>query len=209
VCLNLYAVKNIFWLNNLNLASYKLIDSPQWIDPDLTGDIASLWNHNVWKLVPTTAICLYYLKHIAGSWGSGCLRQPLYLLSILGAESSLYKKKSQSCSLVSDSLQPHGLSSPWNSPGQNTGVCSCSLLQGIFPNQGSNPGLQHFRLFLYQLSHQGRDLFLEFPHSNPTLTSSFRMRQIMDEFAYFQPFCVKYLHFLFCKYLVTFQGSIM
>ena len=79
-----------------------------------------------------------------------------------------------------DSLRSHGLSSPWNSPGQNTGVCSCSLLQGIFPNQGSNPGLQHFRLFLYQLNHQGRDLFLEFPHSNPTLTSSFPMRQIMN-----------------------------
>ena len=130
-------------------------------------------------------------------------------VAILGAESSLYRKESHSCSIVSDSLLPHGLSSPWNSPGQNTGVCSCSLLQGIFPNQGSNPGLQHFRLLLYQLSHQGRDLFLEFPHSNPTLTSRFRMRQIMDEFAYFQPFCVKYLHFLFCKYLVTFQGSIM
>ena len=81
VCLNLYAIKNIFWPNSLNLVSYKLIDSPQWIDPDLTGDIASLWNHNVWKPVPTTAICLYYLNHIAGSWGSGCPRQPLYLLS--------------------------------------------------------------------------------------------------------------------------------
>ena len=31
--------------------------------------------------------------------------------------------------------------SPCNSPGQNTGVGSCSLLQGIFPTQGSNPGL--------------------------------------------------------------------
>jgi len=32
--------------------------------------------------------------------------------------------------------------SPWNSPGQNTGVGSCSLLQGIFPTQGSKPALQ-------------------------------------------------------------------
>ena len=44
---------------------------------------------------------------------------------------------------------------PWDSPGQNTGVGSCSLLQGIFPTQGSNPGLQHCRQILYQLSHQG------------------------------------------------------
>ena len=54
----------------------------------------------------------------------------------------------ESCSVVSDSLQPHGLYSPWNSPGQNTGVGSLSLLQGIFPTQGSNPGLPHCRRIL-------------------------------------------------------------
>ena len=47
--------------------------------------------------------------------------------------------KSESCSVVSDLLWPHGLCSPWNSSGQNTGVGSLSLLQGIFPTQGSNP----------------------------------------------------------------------
>ena len=50
--------------------------------------------------------------------------------------------EAQSHSVVSNCLWPHGLSSPWNSPGQNTGVGSCSLLQQIFLNQGSNPGLQ-------------------------------------------------------------------
>ena len=49
--------------------------------------------------------------------------------------------ESESHSVMSDSLRPHGLYSPWNSPGQNTGVGSLSLLQGIFPTQGSNPGL--------------------------------------------------------------------
>ena len=44
-------------------------------------------------------------------------------------------EESESCSVVSDSLRPHGLYSPWNSPGQNTGVGSLSLLQGIFPTQ--------------------------------------------------------------------------
>ena len=52
---------------------------------------------------------------------------------------------------MSDSLQPHGLYSPWNSPGQNTGVSSCSLLQGIFPTQELNRGLLHCRQILYQL----------------------------------------------------------
>ena len=49
--------------------------------------------------------------------------------------------ESESCSVVSNSLQPHWLHSPWNSPGQNIGVGSFSLLQGIFPTQGSNPDL--------------------------------------------------------------------
>ena len=47
------------------------------------------------------------------------------------------------------------LNSPWNSPGQNTGVSSLPLLQGIFQTQGSNPGHLHCRQILYQLSHQG------------------------------------------------------
>ena len=56
---------------------------------------------------------------------------------------------------MSDSLRTLRLYSPWNSPGQNTGVGNLSLLQGIFPTQGSNPGLPHCRRILYQLSHQG------------------------------------------------------
>ena len=64
---------------------------------------------------------------------------------------------------MSNSLCPQGryiLYSPWNSPGQNTGVGSLSLLQGIFPTQGSNPGLLHCRQILYQLSHQGNPRIL-------------------------------------------------
>ena len=56
--------------------------------------------------------------------------------------------ESESRSLVSDSLLPHGLYSRWNSPGQNTGVGSLSLLQLIFPTQGLNLGLPHCRQIL-------------------------------------------------------------
>ena len=56
-------------------------------------------------------------------------------------------------------LQPRGPYSPWNSPGQNTGVSICLLLQGIFPTQGSNPGLLHFRQILYHLSNLGSPIF--------------------------------------------------
>ena len=64
------------------------------------------------------------------------------------------RSEGQSHSLVSDPLRPQGLYSPWTSPGQNTGVGSLSLLQGIFPTQGSNPGLPHCGWILYQLSHK-------------------------------------------------------
>ena len=67
-------------------------------------------------------------------------------------------KVTQLCLTLCD---PHGLYSPWNSPGQNTGVSSLSLLQGIFPTQGSNPGLPHCRWILYQLSHKGSPRILE------------------------------------------------
>ena len=49
---------------------------------------------------------------------------------------------------MSDSLQPHGLYCPWNSPGQNPGVGSLYLLQEILPTQKLNPGLPHCRQIL-------------------------------------------------------------
>ena len=69
--------------------------------------------------------------------------------------------ESKNCSVVSNSLWPHGLYSPWNSPGQNTGSVSLSLLRGIFPSQRSNPGLPHCRWILYQLSHKGSPTVVE------------------------------------------------
>ena len=52
------------------------------------------------------------------------------------------------------------LYSPWNSPGQNTGVGSHSFLQGIFPTQGLNPGLPHCSQILYQPSHKGSPCYI-------------------------------------------------
>ena len=72
-------------------------------------------------------------------------------------------KVSESRSVVSNSLGPHG-SYPtrflylWNFPGKNTGVGCHSLLQGIFLSQEVNLGLLHFRQILYHLSHQGSQL---------------------------------------------------
>ena len=68
---------------------------------------------------------------------------------------------SESQSVMSNSLQPHGLYSPWNSPDQNAGIGSLSFLQGIFPTQGWNPGPSQCRPILYQLSHKGSPRILE------------------------------------------------
>ena len=67
--------------------------------------------------------------------------------TVLGLGLRTLWSESASRSAVSDFLWPHGLYSPWNSPGQKIRVSSCSLLQGIFPTQGSNPGLPHCSRF--------------------------------------------------------------
>ena len=65
-------------------------------------------------------------------------------------------------------LRPHGLYSPWNSPGHNTEVGSHSLLQEIFPTQGLNPGFPHCRQILYQLSHkEGQEYWSGEPIPSP------------------------------------------
>ena len=72
------------------------------------------------------------------------------------------KSESAACSVMSDSMLPHGLQPvrllcPWNSSGKNTGMGIHSLLQGIVPTQGLNLDLLHCRLILYGLRHQ-RDI---------------------------------------------------
>ena len=72
--------------------------------------------------------------------------------------------ESESCSVMSDSLWPHGLLSPWNSPSQNTGVGSHSLLQVIFPTQGLNPGLPHCRRFFTRWATREAQSYRYFAH---------------------------------------------
>ena len=74
---------------------------------------------------------------------------------------SLWPRESESHSVMSNSLWPHRLYTPWNSPGQNTRLGSLSLLRGIFPTQGLNTGIPQCRQILYQLSHKGRPGVLE------------------------------------------------
>ena len=88
-------------------------------------------------------------------WNNNRHEHNLVLLSLLihiGLESrtKFESVESVSRSVVSNPLWPHRLQPawplcPWNSSGKNTGVGSHSLLQGIFPTQGSNPHLPHFK----------------------------------------------------------------
>ena len=71
------------------------------------------------------------------------------------------ENETESRSVMSDSLQPRGLYSPWNFPGQNPGEGSLSLLWRISPTQGSDPGLLHSRQILYLLSHKRSPRILE------------------------------------------------
>ena len=86
-----------------------------------------------------------------------CVCVPEYVWLCMCIKKRLKKKKvkvkaAQLCLTLCDPMDYTG---PWNSPGQNTGMVSLSLLQGIFPTQGSNPGPLHCRRILYQLRHQG------------------------------------------------------
>ena len=92
-----------------------------------------------------------------GNWGSSLTCWKWKSLSRVQAFATPWAIQS----VMSDSLQPHGLHSPGNSPGQNTGMGSFSLLQGFFPAQGLNPGLPHCRRILYLLSHQRSPRILE------------------------------------------------
>ena len=97
---------------------------------------------------------------------------------------TLQRMKSESCSVVPTLCDPMDCSPtrllcPWNSPGWNTGVDSCSLLHVIFPTQGSNPGLPHCWQILYHLSHQGSPRILQwvaYPFSKGSSGSRNRTR---------------------------------
>ena len=75
-----------------------------------------------------------------------------------------------SSSVMSNSLQPHGLQTtrflcPWDFPGKSAGRGCHFLLQEIFPTQVLNPGLPHCRQTLYHLSHQGSPAYEVIPSS--------------------------------------------
>ena len=93
------------------------------------------WNHFSFSVMPSTLRMM--------ETDRGDISETFEWIHKSTCHESMEIKIDKICSVVSDSLQPHELYSPWNSPGQNTGVSSPTLLQGIFPTHGSNTGLPH------------------------------------------------------------------
>ena len=131
-----------------------------WAGGSKGGDVCIIWLTHVEVSKKTTKLCkaitLQYIyiyviiiKELLTVFNSGCISFLIFM----------YSSGSESHSVGSSSLQPHRLYSPWNSPGQNTGVNNLFLLHGIIPTQGSKPGLQHCRHIFYRLSHKGSPVF--------------------------------------------------
>ena len=72
------------------------------------------------------------------------------------------KSESESCSVVFNSLQPHGLYSPWNSPGQNTGVVAFPFSRDL-PNPGIELGSPEFQAESLPAELLGKPLYKVFP----------------------------------------------
>ena len=116
------------------------------------SSVQDKWGFVLWVLRPSYkwGVCLHQTN-----------KQKSLRMFKVSSFSALSEAASESRSVVTNSLWPHGLYSPWNSLDHNTGVGSLSLLQGIFATQGSNPGLPHCRQFPYHLSQQGSPRILE------------------------------------------------
>ena len=124
-------------------------------------------------------------------------------------------KVTQSCVSLCDHMDY--TRSPWNSPGQNTEVGSFSVLQGIFPTQGSNPGLPHSRRILYQLSHKGSLRILEwvaYPFSRQIFAAQesnqglLLCRWILYQLSYLMLSCFRRVWFFATLWTVARQASL-
>ena len=115
-----------------------------------------LKNDNTWQIMPKKDMIKYY-TYTLNNRIQICIN---FNLTVIEIYSCVHALLSESCSVMSNSLWPHGPYSTWNSQGQNT-PGQISFLQGIFPTQGSNPGLPHRRQILYQLSCKRSQRILE------------------------------------------------
>ena len=118
-----------------------------WYGNPNSGKSSNTWK---WNLCQTL-----YLQRLEGFTVQIFTSWVNYLVLCLVAQSCLTLCDAMDCS-------PPGSSVHGDSPGKNTGVGGHALLQGIFPDQGSNSGLPHCRRILYHLSPQGSSVTYSF-----------------------------------------------
>ena len=105
------------------------------------------------------------------------------LVALMHVDLPRVSEVTQSCPTPCDPMDTR-LLRPWDFLGKSTGVGCHFLLQGIFPTQGSNPGLPHCRQMLYCLSHQ--DLprpGIKHCTGSPVLTHS-TTKKVLNNFRY-------------------------
>ena len=115
-------------------------------DPASTSGLGRFPWRRKWKSTPVFLPGEFHGQRSLADYSAG---SQTWLSNYTYLQGGRADRESASHSVVSDSLQPHGLYSPWNSPGQNTGVGSHSLLQGIYLTQESTQSLLHCRRILY------------------------------------------------------------
>ena len=109
--------------------------------------------------------CLLYARHYAGHLGHSGewdLSFSLHHTSNQPPSPISFPNECESHSVMSDSLRPHGVYSPWNSPGQNTGLGSLSLLQGNLSNTGIEPRPPSLQVDSLPVEPQGKPSFPKF-----------------------------------------------
>ena len=111
-----------------------------------------MWQYYLLRLVFSAYFFLIISSKLGQRW-----------LTVLLPFNNRNPKESESGSVMSSSLQPYGLQSPWNSPVQNIGVGSLSLLQQIFLTQESNRGFLHCKFFTSWATRKPRNLLPFFP----------------------------------------------
>ena len=126
----------------------------------------STWNTRILKRlrqeVMLRLVDTYIVDIFQGNKTREVTRTNISKISSSASQGLTHKQVSESRSVLSDSLRSHGLYSPWNSPGQNTGVGSWSLLQGIFPIPGLNPDLPHYQPTTREVPHRQRGTIYKF-----------------------------------------------
>ena len=128
---------SLFWFSThipLYASNWWLQHLPIWPQGMWLMPLSTLLSpHHDWQASPKMPTCKFCPRNML----------PYTAKRTLQMESEKVKV-AQSCPTLCDPMDYMGCS-PWDSPGQNTGVGSLSLLQGIFSTQGLNPGLPHCR----------------------------------------------------------------